>query len=227
MRSSARLPRPRIQGRCRRRRLGCAGTPGCRTTDPARRGRSGRAPSAARAGSRATSKWSRCGWGACRSSGSRAPRDSTAARSMRGSPPATSRGVHRRRVHHTGSIRTRPSSRRATRRGPGLTNAAQLARELRDLGVPAGYQSARRYLAELRRLRPRGEGDRERAQAVSPPRAPAPSPRETAWLLRNADRAPDELTPAEHGYVAAVGAQCPAQSQSCSVEILTGCGAGS
>jgi transposase len=89
----------------------------------------------------------------------------------------------------------------------GLTNAAHLARELRERGVQTSDQAVRRYLTDLRRLRPRGGG----AQPAPPPRVPtrAPSPREAAWLLRNADRTPGELTDEERAFVAATCAQCP------------------
>lgn len=94
----------------------------------------------------------------------------------------------------------------------GLTNAAQLARELRGRGVGTSDQAVRRYLAALRRLRPQAGGAQP---ARPPPRVPmpAPSPRQTAWLLRNVDRTPDELTDDERAFVATVCAPCPALAQ--------------
>lgn len=97
----------------------------------------------------------------------------------------------------------------ARRYDEGLTNAAQLARELRELGVNTSDQAVRRYLTDLRRVRPRG-GGAQSAAAPARVTAAAPSPRETAWLLRNADRAPDELGDDERAFVATVCEQCPA-----------------
>lgn len=94
----------------------------------------------------------------------------------------------------------------------GLDNAAEFTRELAALGAADCYQAARRYLAELRRRRPRG-GGRQPTPMLPPVNSRAPSPRETAWLLRNAERIPDALTPEERAYVTAVGAQCPALAQ--------------
>jgi transposase len=87
----------------------------------------------------------------------------------------------------------------------GLDNAAQLARELRERGYTGPDQTVSRYLVELRRTRPRG------TPGPLPPRgsAPVPSPRETAWLLRNADAKPETLAAEERAYVAALDTQCP------------------
>ena len=88
----------------------------------------------------------------------------------------------------------------------------------------------RRYLAELRRARPRptagaidttatgnrsGTGDAADATQSGSRRqstiaGPAPSPRETAWLLRKSDSEPDALRPEERDYVDALCATCPA-----------------
>ena len=88
----------------------------------------------------------------------------------------------------------------------GLDNAAQLARELRARGYTGPDQTVVRYLAELRRTRPRG------APGSPPMRgsAPVPSPRATAWLLRNADAKPEALTAEERAYVEVLGTGCPA-----------------
>ncbi len=116
--------------------------------------------------------------------------------------------------------RARPSRRRphrldayrdyiGERYDAGLDNAAQLARELRARGYAGPDQMVSRYLRELRRTRPRG--------APGPPvprgSAPAPSPRATAWLLRNADAKPEALTAEERAYVEALGSACPALAQ--------------
>ena len=83
-------------------------------------------------------------------------------------------------------------------------------------GFRGSYQAARRYLTELRRTRPRGgpaDAAADGSSGAPAPlarAAPVPTPIETAWLLRNADRTPDDLTAEEHAYVAAVCAPCPA-----------------
>lgn len=95
----------------------------------------------------------------------------------------------------------------------GLDNAAQLLRELRERGYSGPYQTVSRYLAEMRRTRLRGtpfgapSGLPQRPIAWG--HAPAPSPRETAWLLRNADAKPAELSAEERAYVEALGSESP------------------
>jgi len=99
----------------------------------------------------------------------------------------------------------------------GLDNAAQLLREFRERGYSGPYQTVSRYLAGMRptRLRgaPRGapldapSGARQRPIAWG--QAPAPSPRETAWLLRNADAKPEKLSAEERAYVEALGSESP------------------
>ncbi|MEJ7811638.1 MAG: ISL3 family transposase [Gemmatimonadaceae bacterium] len=103
----------------------------------------------------------------------------------------------------------------AERYDAGLDNGAQLARELRARGFTGNDLAARRYLAELRRTRPRGSSGPSSPTGAAPPSAlfPAavvPSPRETAWLLRNADTKPDDLSAEQRAYVTAVCEQCPA-----------------
>jgi transposase len=100
----------------------------------------------------------------------------------------------------------------------GLDTAAQLLRELRERGYRGPYQTVSRYGAEMRRTRPRGAprgapwgvpcGLQPRALAWG--HAPAPSPRETAWLLRNADAKPAELSAEERAYGEALGRESPA-----------------
>jgi transposase len=51
------------------------------------------------------------------------------------------------------------------------------------------------------------------AKARSAAPAAVPSPRATAWLLRNADAAPDRLTLEEAAYVAALCEECPALAE--------------
>jgi transposase len=99
----------------------------------------------------------------------------------------------------------------------GLDNAAQLLREFRERGYSGPYQTVSRYLAGMRptRLRgaPRGapldapSGARQRPIAWG--QAPAPSPRETAWLLRNADAKPEKPDAEERAYVEALGSESP------------------
>ena len=95
----------------------------------------------------------------------------------------------------------------------GLEHAAELARALWATGFRGSYQTVRRVLATLRRTRSR-EGARagpRPADARTPGGASrAPSPRQTAWLLRNAAAEPDELTSEERAYVAALTTACPA-----------------
>jgi len=87
----------------------------------------------------------------------------------------------------------------------GLDNAAQLARELQQRGCSCSVPSVRRYLAVLRRRRPRGA-----SAPVGPPTvSPAPSPRAVAWLLRKAAAHPDTLQEDERAYVTALCASCP------------------
>lgn len=87
----------------------------------------------------------------------------------------------------------------------GLDNATQLHRELRERGYRGSAGTVRRYLADLRRTRPRGSPP----PPTSSRSAALPSPRETAWLLRNADAKPADLTPEEKTYVEALCTQCP------------------
>ena len=87
----------------------------------------------------------------------------------------------------------------------GLDNAARLARELQQRGCSCREPSVRRYLADLRRRRPRGAPD-----PVGPPTvAPMPSPRAVAWLLRKVDARPESLREDERAYVTALCASCP------------------
>ena len=96
----------------------------------------------------------------------------------------------------------------------GLDTAAQLLRELRERGYSGPYQTVLRYLAEMRRTRPRGVAGGTPTGLLQRPiawgHAPAPSPRETAWLLRNADAKPAELSAEEQAYVEALGRESPA-----------------
>jgi transposase len=115
----------------------------------------------------------------------------------------------------------------------GLENGAALARELRTRGYTGNDAMVRRYLAELRRVRLRpmtdatktpttstgaaraagvDEGSAMNGRSQRPARltSPAPSPRETAWLLRKSDSAPDALRPEERDYVDALCTACPA-----------------
>ncbi len=95
----------------------------------------------------------------------------------------------------------------------GLDNAAQLLRELRERGYNGPYQTVSRYLAEMRRTRPRSAPldvpSSLQQRPLSWGRAPAPSPRETAWLLRNADAKPEKLSAEERAYVEALGSESP------------------
>jgi transposase len=92
----------------------------------------------------------------------------------------------------------------------GLDNAAQLLRELRERGYRGPYQTVSRYLAEMRRTRRRGAPSGLRQRPIAWGHAPAPSPRETAWLLRNADAKPAALSAEERAYVEALGSEAPA-----------------
>jgi transposase len=92
----------------------------------------------------------------------------------------------------------------------GLDNAAELARALWANGFRGSYQTVRRCLATLRRTRQRDDtqsGTRGPRVGVA---GVAPSPRQTAWLLRNAAAKPDDLTSQERAYVAALTTACPA-----------------
>jgi len=95
----------------------------------------------------------------------------------------------------------------------GLENAAQLLRELRERGYSGPYQTVLRYLAEMRRTRPRGVAGGTPTGVLQRPiawgHAPAPSPRETAWLLHNADAKPEKLSAEERAYVEALGSEFP------------------
>jgi len=99
----------------------------------------------------------------------------------------------------------------------GLENAAELARALWASGFRGSYQTVRRCLDTLRRTQRctrRRDGARwgPRPAGVGTPGGAgrAPSPRQTAWLLRNADAEPDDLTSEERAYVAALTTACPA-----------------
>jgi hypothetical protein len=115
-----------------------------------------------------------------------------------------------------------------TRMVAGEQNAAQLARELRRQGIVTSDAAVRRYVAVLRRGGVRRHfdntasgGDRNgdpsadaaadsvRAAARSAPPLTAPSSREIAWLLRDADAAPNRLTPEEVAYVTALREEWP------------------
>jgi transposase len=100
----------------------------------------------------------------------------------------------------------------------GLDNAAARARELRARGYDGNDAMMRRYLADLRRASPRfaagaadgGDVAGRGSRAPPPLIGPAPSPRETAWLLRKSDTEPDALRPQESDYVEALCTTCPA-----------------
>lgn len=136
------------------------------------------------------------------------------------------RAQKRRRPHHLDQYADYITE----RYDAGVDNAAALARELRERGYRGNDAMVRRYLANLRRVRPRplagaaGAGDARaaavppnannptetKAGAPSPTAGPAPSPRETAWLLRKAESQPEALRPEEQDYVDALCSTCPA-----------------
>lgn len=109
----------------------------------------------------------------------------------------------------------------------GLDTGAALARALRERGDRGNDAMVRRYLADLRRVRSRPDDDAgppgDAADAAARAAAkgegtdtvrrtiatPAPSARETAWLLRNVDSKPDALRPEERDYVDALCMTCP------------------
>jgi transposase len=140
------------------------------------------------------------------------------------------RAQKRRRPHHL----DRYADYITERYDAGLDNGTALARELRARGYRGNDAMVRRYLADLRRMRPRpvagphdeggpphGELDRagtpepreetrgETQYAGRPGASPAPSPRETAWLLRKADARPESLRVEERDYVDALCAASP------------------
>jgi hypothetical protein len=95
----------------------------------------------------------------------------------------------------------------------GLENAAELARALWASGFRGSYQTVRRCPDTLRRTRRRDGarwGPRPAGAGTPGGAGRAPSPRQTAWLLRNADAEPDDLTSEERAYVAARTPACPA-----------------
>ena len=92
----------------------------------------------------------------------------------------------------------------------GVDNAARLRRALCAHGFRGSYQTVRRALVTLRRTRPRNSAALGPLDAGASAAGPAPSPRQTAWLLWNAEAKPDGLRIAERAYVEALDTACPA-----------------
>ena len=92
----------------------------------------------------------------------------------------------------------------------GVDNAAQLRRALCAHGFRGSYQTVRRALVALRRTRPRNSAALGPPDAGASAAGPAPSPRQTAWLLWNSEAKPDGLRIEERAYVEALGTACPA-----------------
>lgn len=129
------------------------------------------------------------------------------------------RAQKRRRPHHLDQYVDHITA----RYDAGLENAAALARELRERGYRGNDAMVRRYLADLRRLRPRplpaahaaataphnGETGATKERPTAMIAGPAPSPRETAWLLRKGDVQPEALRPEQRDYLDALCSTCP------------------